>query len=171
MMGLFTSKRFDTLDDLFVAQLDDLYDAEQQLTKALPKMARAADATPLKDAFEHHLEETKSQVNRLEQIFDLLGHEPKRETCEAMKGLINEGEELVQAKGDPAVKDAGLIAAAQRVEHYEIAGYGTARALASRLGLDRAATLLQHTLDEEAAADRHLTQVAESYANDQAALA
>lgn len=164
-MGMFTSKNFETLDELFVAQLQDLYDAEQRLTKALPKMAEAANSDQLKNAFKHHLAETETQVNRLEQVFQTLGEEPKAKTCDAMKGLISEGDELVGAKGNSAVIDAGLIAAAQRVEHYEIAGYGTARALATQLGHQRAAELLEQTLDEEAAADRKLTEIAETYAN------
>lgn len=167
-MGLFTSKKFNTLEELFVAQLHDLYDAEQQLTMALPKMRDAANSTPLKEAFAHHLTETERQVERLEEVFRMIGEEPKRETCAAMKGLIAEGEEMINAKGDPAVLDAGLIAAAQRVEHYEMAGYGTARTLAKRLGHLNAAELLQDTLDEEGAADEKLTEVAETYANVQA---
>lgn len=167
-MGLFTSKQFDTLEDLFIAQLQDLYDAEQRLVKAIPKMQDAANEQPLKDAFAHHLSETERQVERLEEVFRLIGQKPKAETCDAMKGLVSEGEEMINAKGDPMVIDAGLIAAAQRVEHYEIAGYGTARTLAKRLGHMQAAELLQDTLDEESAADRKLTAVAETFANLQA---
>lgn len=164
-MGMFTSTEFNNLEDLFCDQIQDLYDAEQRLTEALPKMAKAANAPQLKQAFEHHLEETKHQVQRLEKVFALLNKDAKAKTCDAMKGLISEGEEVVNAKGDAQVKDAALIAAAQRVEHYEMAGYGTARNFAERLGLDEAARLLQETLDEEGAADHKLTQLAESSIN------
>jgi ferritin-like metal-binding protein YciE len=154
--------------DLFTNQIEDLYDAEQRLTKALPKMAEAAHSSQLKQAIQQHLSETQGHVSRLETIFREIGIEPKRETCEAMKGLISEGEDMIHAKGDPDVRDAAIIAAAQRVEHYEIAGYGTARTFALRLGLRQAADLLQQTLNEEAAADRKLTQIAESNVNVQA---
>ncbi len=154
--------------DLFTNQIEDLYDAEQRLTKALPKMAEAAHSNQLKQAIQQHLSETQGHVSRLETIFREIGVEPKRETCEAMKGLISEGEDMMHAKGDPDVRDAAIIAAAQRVEHYEIAGYGTARTFALRLGLRQAADLLQQTLNEEAAADRKLTQIAESNVNVQA---
>jgi ferritin-like metal-binding protein YciE len=159
--GLFTSHEFNSLDDLFLEQLQDLYDAEKRLTSALPKMADAAHSPQLKDAFRLHLRQTEGQVSRLEQIFGELGQRPHRETCEAMKGLIREGEEMVQAKGDASVKDAALIAAAQRVEHYEIAGYGCARTYARLLGHTDAAKLLQETLDEEGATDKKLTALAE----------
>ena len=164
-MRLFTSAEFNSLQDLFVEQIQDLYDAEQRLTKALPKMADAAHNPQLKTAFQDHLRETENHIKRLEQVFQLLGKSPERETCEAMKGLIAEGEEMVQAKGDPDVKDAALIAAAQRVEHYEIAGYGTARTFAQHLGLDQAARLLQETLDEEGNTDKRLTALAEASIN------
>jgi ferritin-like metal-binding protein YciE len=164
-MGLFSSMTLNSLDDLFVAQIQDLYDAEQRLTKALPKMAEAASNAQLKSAFENHLRETEQHATRLEGIFEAMGLTPERETCEAMKGLIAEGEEAVDADGDADVKDAALIAAAQRVEHYEIAGYGTVRALAERLGLKGAARTLQQTLDEEAACDKKLTKIAESAVN------
>jgi ferritin-like metal-binding protein YciE len=167
-MKLFTSTEFNSFQDLFVDQLEDLYDAEQRLTQALPKMADAANSNQLKQAFRQHLTETQGHVSRLETIFRQLGIDPKRETCQAMKGLIAEGEEIVDAKGDPAVKDAALIAAAQRVEHYEISGYGTARSFALRLGRSDAANLLQQTLEEEKAADQKLNQIAESSVNVQA---
>ena len=160
--GLFTSNEFHSLDDLFLEQLQDLYDAEKRLTKALPKMADAAHSPQLKDAFRLHLRETEGQIARLEQVFNELGKRPQRETCEAMKGLIKEGEEMVQAKGDSAVKDAALIAAAQRVEHYEIAGYGTARDFAQKLGHQHAVQLLQETLNEEGDTDKKLTQIAQT---------
>jgi len=164
-MALFASKELNSLDDLFVDQLQDLYDAEQRLTDALPKMADAADAEELKTAFTSHLRETEGHITRLEQIFRDLGLEPVREACEAMKGLIKEGSTMVDAKGDSHVKDAALIAAAQRIEHYEMAGYGTARSFANRLGHTHAAQLLQQTLDEEKSADTELTEIAEKSVN------
>jgi ferritin-like metal-binding protein YciE len=170
-MALFTTTELNSFQDLFVYEIEDLYDAENRLTKALPKMADAATSSQLKQAIEQHLTETQGHVSRLETIFREMNMEPKRETCEAMKGLISEGEEVVEAKGDPDVKDAAIIAAAQRVEHYEISGYGTARSFAQRLGLTQAANLLQQTLDEEAAADKKLNEIAESAVNRQAAAA
>jgi ferritin-like metal-binding protein YciE len=167
-MPLFTSTEFNSFNDLFVNQIEDLYDAEQRLTKALPKMAEAAHSSQLKQAFQSHLTETEGHVSRLEQIFREISVEPKRETCEAMKGLIAEGEEMIKAHGDPDVKDAALIAAAQRVEHYEMSGYGTARAFARRLGLTQAATFLEQTLSEEKAADEKLNRIAESSVNPKA---
>src|SRR5579883_2328540 len=168
-MPLFSSVELNSLKDLFVNQIEDLYDAENRLTKALPKMAQAANSSQLRNAIEQHLTETQGHVSRLETIFRELGVEPKRETCEAMKGLIEEGEEVLGAKGDPEVKDAAIIAAAQRVEHYEMSGYGSARTFAQRLGLTQAANLLQQTLNEEAAADNKLTTIDESSVNAQAA--
>jgi ferritin-like metal-binding protein YciE len=167
-MGLF-SPTFKTLRDLYVNELRDLYSAETQLVEALPKMADAASSSQLKQAFSEHLEETENHVSRLEQIFDALGEEPSGETCKAMEGLIAEGEDYVKAGGDRDVRDAGMIGAAQRVEHYEIAGYGTTRTLATRLGESEAAGQLQTTLDEEAEADRKLTEIAESEVNPEAA--
>ena len=168
-MGLFTSTTFDNLKDLYVDQLQDLYDAEQRLTKALPKMQEAAHSPQLKQAYGSHLKETEGQVTRLEKCFELLGESPKAKTCDAMKGLISEGDEMVNAKGDPDVKDAALIAAAQRVEHYEMAGYGCLVHFANRLGQHEAAKLLQQTLDEEGAADKKLTSIAEGSVNQKAA--
>lgn len=170
-MGIFTSKEFNSLDELLVAQLEDLYDAEHRLVEALPKMADAASTSQLKTAFKDHLKETEKQVERLEQAFKKLGKDPKRETCQAMKGLIAEGDEMLQAKGDASVKDAALIAAAQRVEHYEMAGYGSARQFAKQTGHNDIAELLQQTLDEEGNADHKLTEVAESLVNPEAAIA
>lgn len=158
-MAMFTRMKFETLDDLFTEQIQDLYDAEKRLVEALPKMADASSEPSLKEAFLHHLAETRQHVGRLDQIFELLGKELNRETCEAMKGLVEEGDEVIDAKGDDRVIDAALIAAAQRVEHYEIAGYGTARSLAENLGYDQAASLLQETLDEEGNADKRLTEL------------
>ncbi|HZT90831.1 MAG TPA: ferritin-like domain-containing protein [Gaiellaceae bacterium] len=149
-----------TLNDLFVEQLQDLYSAETQLVEALPKMASAASHEELRDAFEQHLAETREHVTRLERIFDELGKSPGGETCEGMRGLIKEGEEILEMQGDPAVIDAALIAAAQRVEHYEIAGYGTVKTLAGHLDLGEAKSVLDDTLDEEAKADKLLTQIA-----------
>ena len=149
-----------TLNDLFVDQLKDLYNAEQQLIRALPKMASAASNDELREAFAHHLTETQDHVRRITDIFGGMGVSPGGETCEAMEGLIREGDKVIAAQGDPAVKDAALIAAAQRVEHYEIAAYGTARTLASELGLSNAESMLDDTLDEEAEADKLLTKIA-----------
>lgn len=160
-MGFFSSKSFGSLEDLFVEQIEDLYDAEIRLTKALPKMAEASQLEDLKKAFEDHLRETEVHIDRLERVFAQMGREPKREPCEGIKGLISEGNEMVSADGDLGARDAGLIAAAQRVEHYEMAGYGTARAMAEFLGDKEVAKLLQSTLDEEMSADKKLTDIAE----------
>jgi ferritin-like metal-binding protein YciE len=168
-MGLFSSMTLNSLNDLFVVQIQDLYDAEQRLTKALPKMADAATNKPLKSGFQEHLRQTEQHVARLEKVFSIIGLTARRETCEAMKGLIAEGEEAIKAGGDPNVRDAALIAAAQRVEHYEIAGYGTVRTLAQHLGQEEVARILQQTLDEEAACDKKLTEIAESLVNVKAA--
>ena len=167
-MGLM-SHEFNNLNDLFVHELKDLYDAEQRLTEALPQMAEAAHNPQLKNAFLNHLEQTKVHVDRLEQIFNRVGCDAERETCPAMKGLVQEGSHIISAKGDDATIDAGLIAAAQKVEHYEIASYGTVRNFAQQLGLDDVANTLQMTLDEEGEADKLLTQIAESSTNRQAA--
>ncbi|WP_290652576.1 ferritin-like domain-containing protein [Aquisalimonas sp.] len=158
-------EKFDSLDDLFIHQLEDLYDAEQRMTRALPKMRDAASHDELRDAFSYHLEETQSQIQRLETIFEALGKSPQRETCEAMKGLIREGEEMINAKGNDTVRDAALIAAAQRVEHYEIAAYGTAHTIALQLGNREAAQQLDDTLHEEKNVDAKLTEIAQSYVN------
>jgi ferritin-like metal-binding protein YciE len=165
----FTALKLNSLRDLLVEELRDLYNAETQLVDALPKMAGAATSRELKSAFEHHLEETRNHVSRLENIFQRIAEESSGETCEAMKGLIKEGEILVKAEGDPDVRDAGLIGAAQRVEHYEMAGYGTARSLARRLGENQVAETLQQTLNEEAEANKKLTSIAESQVNVSAA--
>lgn len=166
-MPLFSTK-FESLQDLLVEELQDLYDAEQRFVQALPKMAEAASNPQLQSAFQHHLTETERQVERLENAFELIGEQPKAKTCEAMKGLISEGREMISAKGDDAVRDAALIAAAQRVAHYQIAAYGSARTFARRLGHDHVAELLQQTLNEEAAADEKLTAIAEESVNLQA---
>jgi ferritin-like metal-binding protein YciE len=161
----FSAMKLDSLRDLLLEELRDLYNAETQLLDALPKMAEAASSNELKSAFNHHLEETREHVSRLERIFQQIGEKSSGETCEAMKGLIKEGEILVKAEGDPDVRDAGIVGAAQRVEHYEIAGYGTARSLARRLGESQMAEILQQTLNEEAEADKKLTSIAESQVN------
>ena len=165
----FTTLKLDSLRDLLLEELRDLYSAETQLVDALPKMAEVANSGGLKAAFEHHLEQTEGHVQRLDDIFRVLKEKSAGETCEAMKGLIKEGDILVNAQGDPDVRDAGLIGAAQRVEHYEIAGYGTARTLALRLGEKQIADTLQATLNEEAEADRKLTSIAEEQVNVSAA--
>ncbi len=167
-MGLF-SETFNSMEDLYLDQLQDIYDAEQRLTKALPEMAKAAHAPELKRAFEAHLKETEGHVLRLERCFDLFGKTPKAKTCNAMKGLLAEGEAVLKATGNPDVIDAALIAAAQRVEHYEMAGYGCLRQFAMRCGQENAAELLQETLDEEEKADRLLTEIAETSVNVKAA--
>jgi ferritin-like metal-binding protein YciE len=158
-----------TMNDLFVDEIRDLYDAEKQLVKALPKMAKAAHSEELKRAFETHLAETENQVNRLEQIFNSIGEKTGGETCDAMKGLVKEGEKMIDNTDEGEVRDAGLIAAAQRVEHYEMAGYGAAREFAEELGLGDAESLLQQTLEEEKAADSKLNAIAKSTVNRKAA--
>ncbi|MBV8267044.1 MAG: ferritin-like domain-containing protein [Planctomycetaceae bacterium] len=163
--------KIESLRDLYIEELQDLYSAENQIVKALPKMAKAASHQELQAAFTEHLEQTKGHVERLETIFKGLDELPKGKTCKAMEGLIKEGEDMVKAKAEPSVHDAGLIAAAQRVEHYEIAGYGTVRTYARLLKEGEAAGLLQQTLDEEAATDKKLTQLAESVINAEAAVA
>ena len=158
-MGLF-SETLKSFDDLYVMQLRDLHSAETQLLAALPKMAEAATHAELRQAFETHLTQTQRHVQRLEQIFQGLGKDPGGHTCAAMKGLVAEGQEVINANADDAVRDAGLIAAAQRVEHYEIAGYGTARTFAQQLGRADDARLLQETLDEEGQTDELLNRIA-----------
>ena len=165
----FTSLKLDSLRDRLVEELRDLYSAETQLVEALPKMAEAASSQELRSAFNHHLDQTREHVSRLKEVFSDIGEKSSGETCEAMKGLIKEGEILLKAEGDPGVRDAGLIGAAQRVEHYEIAGYGTARSLAQRLGDNRIVATLQQTLNEEAEADKKLTSIAEGQVNVSAA--
>jgi ferritin-like metal-binding protein YciE len=149
-----------TLDDVLMEQLADLHSAETQLVEALPQVASSASTPELRTALEEHLEQTRGHVRRLEEAFSSLGTPIPDEYCEGMEGLLKEGKEIIGAKGDPAAKDAALIAAAQRVEHYEIAGYGTARTLADQLGHDDVKRLMKETLDEEAAADEKLTKIA-----------
>lgn len=160
--------KLESLKDLYLEQLKDLYSAETQLVDALPKMAERATSPDLKKGFQDHLRQTQEQVRRLEQIFQDLGESPKGHTCEGMKGLIKEGEQMIKMKGDDSVIDAGLIAAAQRVEHYEIAGYGTVRTYAEMLGKTQHVSLLERTLQEEEMADEKLTQLAESHINAEA---
>ncbi len=164
-MGIFTRDSFNSLDDLLVHELKDLYDAEQQLTTALPKMADRAKNPTLRKAFQSHLQQTEKHVQRLESVFEHRGLEPERETCSAMAGLIKEGDVILDADGDSDVIDAALIATAQRVEHYEIAAYGTARCFAHHLNDEYAAELLGQTLDEEKATDQQLTKIAEGAVN------
>ncbi len=170
-MGWFTNLELDSLESLLVFELQDLYDAEQRIVEALPKMAEGATSPALKQALRQHLEETRRQVSRLEDIFELLGVATKRETCDAMKGLIEEGSEILNASGEDAVRDAAIIAACQRVEHYEMAGYGTVRTWASQLGLTQVARMLQATLDEEGQADKILNEIAEQNVNARASVA
>jgi ferritin-like metal-binding protein YciE len=160
--------KLNTLQKLYTDELRDLYNAENQLLKALPKMAKAASSEELKEAFEKHLEQTKGHVERLEQVFEELGEKPKGKTCRAMKGLIEEGSEILGEDGEESVLDAGIIVAAQKVEHYEIAGYGSVRTFAHLLGKDKSAELLQSTLDEESETNEILNKLAESVVNPEA---
>ena len=155
----------ENLQQLYVEQLRDLYSAENQILEALPKMADRAVHPELKQGFEMHVRQTKEQVRRLEQIADSLGEKITGETCEGMKGLLKEGEKMMAERGSDDVRDAALIAAAQRVEHYEIAGYGCARTYARLLGREQDAQLLQRTLDEEGDTDQKLTSLAERVIN------
>lgn len=157
-----------SMQDLFVHELQDLYSAEQQIIQALPEMAKAASSQDLKNAFQEHLEVTKQQAQRLERIAQQLGVSPQGEECRAMAGLIEEGHTVINEQAEPAVLDAALIGAAQRVEHYEIAGYGTARTFARHLGNQEAVQLLQQTLEEESQTDEKLTKLAEQNINLQA---
>jgi ferritin-like metal-binding protein YciE len=157
------------LDDLLVMQMQDLYSAESQLILALPKMANAASSSRLKTAFEAHLQDTIQHKARLEKMFKGLGVEPGSDKCEAMAGLISEGQEIINTLGEPDVKDSALIAAAQRVEHYEIAGYGCARAFARHLGKSEIVSQLQETLRNEVETDQLLTEIAEGATNPAAA--
>ena len=157
-----------TLHELLVDEIKDLYHAEKQLTKALPKMVKAASHEDLREAFEAHLEETREQVTRLEEVFEALGEKPKAKPCHGMAGIIEEGSELMKEDAEEAVMDAGLIAAAQRAEHYEIGSYGTCVAWAQLLGLDDVAALLEQTLEEEKAADKKLSALAEQEINQNA---
>jgi ferritin-like metal-binding protein YciE len=161
--------KLSTLEELFLDEIQDLYDAEKQLTKALPKMAKAATSDELRQAFEDHLDQTRGHVERLEQVFQSLGEKVKSKKCEAMAGLVKEGDEIASNTEQTAVRDAGLIAGAQKVEHYEIAGYGSARTHAQLLGHDRIASLLEKTLGEEKETDAKLNALAQSTVNEEAA--
>ncbi len=158
-----------TLHDAFLDELRDAYDAEKQLTKALPKLAKAATSTKLRDAFESHLEETRGHVERIEQVLEQLGEKVRGKHCDGVEGIIEEGAAVMEEEFDPITMDACLIAAGQRAEHYEMAAYGSLVAWARAMGHDEAAELLQQTLDEEKAADKKLTSLAEGGINQQAA--
>src|SRR5271156_2428911 len=150
-----------SLRELYIEELKDLYSAENQLLKAIPKMAKASESADLRKGFEQHLEQTRGHVSRLEKIFGNLGESPKGKKCKGMEGLISEGGEMIEEHDESEMRDAGLISAAQRVEHYEIAGYGCVKTYATLLGDDQAAALLEQTLEEEKETDQKLTQLAE----------
>jgi ferritin-like metal-binding protein YciE len=160
--------KLESLKDLYLEQLRDLYSAETQLVDALPKMAEAATSPDLRKAFNDHLRQTGEHVRRLDRIFQDLQENPKGNTCEGMKGLIKEGDQMIHMRGESSVLDAGLIAAAQRVEHYEIAGYGTVRTYAELLGRSEHVSLLERTLQEEEETDERLSELAESHVNQEA---
>ena len=162
--------KIDTLESLLTDELKDLYSAENQLIKALPKMAKNASTDELRRAFEDHLEQTKEHAQRIERICDDMGISPKGKKCVGMEGLIEEGKEIMTEAEDPTVMEAGMIGAAQKVEHYEIAGYGTASAHARQLGFSNAVKLLEKTLEEEKLADEKLTKLAKNQVNVQAAM-
>src|SRR5688500_14561561 len=156
------------LNDLFLDTLKDIFHAEKQLLRALPKMARAANSDELRQAFETHKEETQAQVERLEQVFEIVGKRASGKPCEAMQGLVAEGQEIMEEFKDSDALDAGLIASAQTIEHYEISRYGTLRTWAEQLGMRDAVKLLEQTLEEEKKTDQLLTEIAESSANQEA---
>lgn len=160
--------KLNTLEELYISELRDLYSAENQLLKALPKMAKGASSPELKEAFETHLKQTKGHVERLEELFEQRDESPKGKTCHAMKGLIEEGSEILKEQGENSVLDAGMIVAAQKVEHYEIASYGSVRTFANLLGKDEEAELLQSTLDEESETNEILNRLAETVVNPEA---
>ena len=159
----------ESLRELFIEELKDVHNAEEQLVKALPKMAKAASNEELRSAFEEHLEQTRGHLERLEKVFENYGEKAKGKTCDGMKGLIEEGKQMMDEYATEAVKDAAIISAAQRVEHYEIAAYGTLRTWAKQLGDDDSAELLEETLNEEKEADEKLNEIAETVINQQAA--
>lgn len=161
--------KLNSLQDLYISELKDLYSAENQIIKALPRLAKAASAPELRQGFTDHLRQTRIQVERLDQIFEKLRISPRGKKCKAIEGMIEESKEVLNQEAEPAVLDAALIAGAQKVEHYEMAGYGCVRTFAQLLGDHEAAELLQQTLDEEEATDRKLTQIAESMVNFEAA--
>jgi ferritin-like metal-binding protein YciE len=164
-MRLQDTMKIDSLETLLEEELKDIYSAEKQLLKALPKMAKKASSDELRAAFAEHLVVTEGQITRLEEVFEALGKTAKAKTCKAMQGLIEEATEMMEEDADDAVMDAGLIAAAQKVEHYEIASYGTVQTWADLCGKEDAAELLQETLDEETAADEKLSELAENFVN------
>jgi len=151
-----------SIEKLFVEELKDLHSAENQITKALPKLIKAASSEELRNAFNHNLKETEGHIQRLDQVFELLGSSPKNKTCEGMKGVLEEGKQMLDETEEGAVRDIALISAAQRVEHYEMAAYGTVRTYAEHLGKREIANILQKTLDEEKAADEKLTEVSQT---------
>ncbi|MGE5571232.1 MAG: ferritin-like domain-containing protein [Rhodospirillales bacterium] len=157
--------RLNSLEDLFLRELQGLFDVENQLVKALPEMADKSSSTELQNAIREHYEQTKNQVRRLEQVFENLGYKAKSEKSEGIRGIISEGEDMADMEGESAAIDAGIIAAAQKVEHFEIAGYGTVCAYAKTLGHEQALHLLKQTLEEEKTADRKLTELAERLIN------
>lgn len=161
--------KVNSLKELFVEELKDVYDAENQIVKALPKMAKATSTPELRRAFEEHLEQTRGHVRRLEQIFEGLGEQAKAKKCDGLRGIIDEGEDVMSDGAEGPVRDAGLIAGAQRVEHYEMAAYGSLKTWAGQLGNERAASLLEETLNEEKEADELLTRIAMSGVNTEAA--
>ena len=154
--------KLESLHDLYLSELKDLYSAEDQIVKALPKVIEEVESADLRTALENHLEETRGHVSRLERVFEMHGEDPKKQKCKGMQGVLEEGAEMIGKDATPAVRDAGIISACQRVEHYEIAAYGTVRTYAAQLGHQRAAAVLKQTLDEELAADRKLTEIAGS---------
>jgi ferritin-like metal-binding protein YciE len=164
-MGIFTGETFNSMEDLFKHELKDLYDAEHRIVEALPQLADKAHNPSLKQAFENHLHQSEKHIERLEAVFESLGIDAERVKCDGVVGLIKEGSNVLDAEGDPDTIDAGLIAAAQRVEHYEIAGYGTLRAFARQLNNEYVAELCEQTLDEEKATDQLLTSIAERAVN------
>jgi ferritin-like metal-binding protein YciE len=161
----------DSLEKLFLEELKDVYNAEKQLLRALPRMAKAAESPELEQAFTKHAKETEGQVKRLEKVFQQLGQSVRGKTCKGMQGLVEEGKEVMEKDGEGAVIDAALIASAQRIEHYEIAAYGCLRTYAQLLGQDQAVELLQQTLEEEEATDKILTELGETGINEAAAAA
>lgn len=161
--------KMESLNDLMQDELKDIYDAEKQLTKALPKLAKKASNEQLREAIEQHLQETEGHIERLEQIFDMLGMPVRGKRCEGMKHLISEGNDMIADAEEDGTRDAVMIAGAQKVEHYEIASYGTLRVWANLLGKSEAAALLEETLEEEKQADLKLTQIAEAFVNQEAA--
>ncbi len=161
--------KLESLHDLYLSELKDLYSAEDQIVKTLPKVIEKATSPELRQALENHLEETRGHVARLEQVFEMHGEQPKKQKCKGMAGILEEGDEMIGKDAEPIVRDAAIISACQRVEHYEMAAYGTVRTYAEQMGHERAAAVLQETLDEEMAADETLTDIAMQRVNAEAA--